>query len=62
MRQQMCFIKRVGLIATSSFFHPTSLIGFVLMTLESEKLYSEHQSTFRFDIYSECMPWEIGCL
>ena len=62
VRQQMCFIKGVGLIATFSFFHPISLIAFVLMNLEPEKLYSEHQSTFSFDIHSECMPWEPGCL
>lgn len=61
-RRQVCFIKGVGLIATSSFFHLTSLLGFVLMTLEPEKLCSEHQGTFSFDVCSECMPWEPGCL
>lgn len=60
--QQMCFIKGVGLIATISFFHPSSLTGFVLMTLESKKLYSEHQSTFGSDICNQRMPWELGSL
>lgn len=60
--QQVCFIKGVGLIATTSFFHPSSLTGFALMTLESKKLYSEHQSTFGSGICNQCMPWELGSL
>lgn len=60
--QLVGFIKGMGVIATTSFFHPSSLPGFALTTLESKKLYSEHQSTFGFDICNQCMPWELGSL
>lgn len=60
--QLVSFIKGMGVIATISFFHPSSLPGFALTTLESKKLYSEHRSTFGSDICNQCMPWELGSL